>query len=139
MKHDVNEYRMPAISYIRFTRLRKGTCTFVTQMVKRQNAIRNAFAHSGASHIEVEIHYDEGELRLRIRDDGKGIDRKILESGQSGHWGIPGMRERAQKIGSRLDFWGEKGAGTEVQLTVPAPMAYQKHRNGRRFGLFHRE
>ncbi len=127
MKHDVNEYRMPAISYIRFARLRKGNCTFVTQMVKRQNAIRNAFAHSGASHIEVEIHYDEGELRLRIRDDGKGIYR------------IPGMRERAQKIGSRLDFWSEKGAGTEVQLTVPAAIGYQKHRNGRRFGLFHRE
>jgi signal transduction histidine kinase len=62
----------------------------------------------------VEIHYDEGELRLRIRDDGKEIDR------------IPGMRERAQKIGSRLDFWSEKGAGTEVQLTVPAAIGYQK-------------
>jgi hypothetical protein len=46
------------------------------------------------------------------------------------------MRERAQRIGARLDFWSEVGAGTEVELTVPASMAYQKGRDGRRFRLF---
>lgn len=98
-----------------------------------REVIRNAFAHAAASLIEVEIHYDSAQLRLRIRDDGKGIDPEILKAGgQPGHWGIPGMRERAQRIGSRLDFWSEKGAGTEVQLTVPAARAYEKHRNGRR-------
>ena len=102
-------------------------------------AIRNAFKHSGASRIEVEIHYDHDQLRLRIRDDGKGIDPQTLEaSGKSGHFGIPGIRERAQRIGSRLDFWSEAGAGTEVELTVPAVMAYRKQRNGRRFRLFRR-
>ena len=80
-----------------------------------REVIRNAFQHAAASHIEVEIRYDEDQLRLRIRDDGKGIDPKILKAGgQSGHWGIPGIRERAQRIGSRLEFWSEVGAGTEA-------------------------
>jgi signal transduction histidine kinase len=103
-----------------------------------REVIRNAFAHAAASHIEVEVRYDQDHLRLRVRDDGKGIDPKILEAGgQSGHFGIPGMRERAQRIGARLDFWSEVGAGTEAELTVPASMAYQKRRNEGRFRLFH--
>ncbi len=104
-----------------------------------REVIRNAFAHAAASNIEVEIRYDRDQLRVRIRDDGKGIDPKILAAGgQPGHWGISGMRERAQRIGSRLDFWSEMGAGTEVQLTVPAAMAYEKRRPNRRFRLLHR-
>ena len=67
---------------------------------------------------------------MRIRDDGKGIDPKILEDGgRPGHWGISGMRERAQRIGAQLDFWSEMGAGTEVQLTIPAAVAYEKRRH----------
>ena len=101
-----------------------------------REVVRNAFAHAAASHIEVEIRYDKDQLRLRIRDDGKGIDPRIVEAGGvSGHFGIPGIRERAQRIGSRLDFWSTQGAGTEVQLTVPASMAYEKQH---RFRLFHK-
>lgn len=99
-----------------------------------REVVRNAFAHAAASHLEVEIRYDHDQLRLRIRDDGKGIDPKIVEAGGvSGHFGIPGMRERAQRIGSRLDFWSVQGGGTEVQLTIPAAMAYEKRRHNRRF------
>lgn len=105
-------------------------------MIARE-IIRNAFHHADANLIEVEIRYDEDKLRLRIRDDGKGIDRKVLESGgQPGHWGIPGMRERAQRIGSQLQFWSEMGAGTEVELTIPASMAYERPHKDRRFRLF---
>ncbi len=104
-----------------------------------REAIRNAFAHAAAGKIEVEIRYDQNQLRVRIRDDGRGIDSTVLEvGGRSGHFGIPGMRERAQRIGARLDFWSEMGAGTEVQLTVPASMAYQKQRNGQRLRFFDR-
>ena len=104
-----------------------------------REVIRNAFAHAVATHVEVEIRYDQNQLRVRVRDDGKGIEPKILETGgQTGHFGIPGMRERAQRIGAHLDFWSEVGAGTEVELTVPASMAYQKRHKGRGFGLFHR-
>ena len=102
-----------------------------------REAIRNAFHHAVANRIEVEIRYDEHELRLRIRDDGEGIDSEVLEaSGRPGHWGLPGIRERAQRIGSRLDFWTEAGAGTEVELRVPAAMAYEAKRNEHGFRLF---
>jgi signal transduction histidine kinase/streptogramin lyase len=100
--------------------------------------IRNAFHHAVASRIEIEIRYDERQLRLRIRDDGKGIDPKVVEaSSRLGHWGLPGMRERSQRIGARLEFWSETGAGTEVELKVPAEIAYEKQRERRRFRLFH--
>jgi signal transduction histidine kinase/ligand-binding sensor domain-containing protein len=99
--------------------------------------IRNAFLHAVASRIEVDIQYEERQLRLRIRDDGKGIDPKVLKaSGRPGHWGLPGIRERAQRISSPLKFWSEAGAGTEVELRVPAAIAYEKAPAGRRFGLF---
>ena len=102
-----------------------------------REVIRNAFHHAAASHIEVEIRYDDHQLRLRIRDNGKGIDPKVLEaSGSPGHWGLPGIRERAKQIGSRLEFWSEVGAGTEVELGIPAAMAYEKQRDGHRFRLF---
>jgi ligand-binding sensor domain-containing protein/signal transduction histidine kinase len=99
--------------------------------------LRNAFQHAEASQIEVEIRYDDRELRVRIRDDGKGIARQVLQGGGSaGHWGLRGVRERAQQIGARLDFWSEAGAGTEVELTIPASIAYEKSKERRRLRLF---
>jgi signal transduction histidine kinase len=98
--------------------------------------LRNAFQHAQASRIEVEIRYDDREFRLRVRDDGKGVDSRVLEGGgTAGHWGVRGVRERAQQIGARLDFWSEAGAGTEVELTVPAAIAYEKAMKRRRFSL----
>jgi signal transduction histidine kinase len=89
-----------------------------------REALRNAFLHAQASKIEAEITYNERLLRLRIRDDGKGIDPKLLDAGRDGHWGLPGMRERAQQIGAQLDMWSEVGAGTEVELRIPGSIAY---------------
>jgi PAS domain S-box-containing protein len=91
-----------------------------------REAVRNAFRHAGARHIEASILYDDRMLRLRIRDDGKGIDPKVLEEGgRAGHWGLIGIRERAKRMGAQLDFSSEVGGGTEVQLTVPASLAYE--------------
>jgi signal transduction histidine kinase len=99
--------------------------------------LRNALQHARASRIETEIRYDEGELRVRIRDDGKGIEPQVLQAGgKEGHWGLRGARERAQQIGARLDFWSEIGAGTEVELLVPAAIAYQNSKGRRRLKLF---
>jgi hypothetical protein len=105
-----------------------------------REVLRNAFRHAHANRIEAEIRYDIRLLRLRIRDDGKGIDRNVLEKGaRAGHWGLPGVRERAKRIGARLVFWSEIGAGTEVELTVPSRVAYAKSHVRRRFGLFRKK
>src|SRR5882762_7828837 len=89
--------------------------------------LRNAFQHAQACQIEAEVRYGNAELRLRIRDDGKGMDANVLqEGGRAGHWGLPGIRERAKQIGARLDIWSEAAAGTEIELTVPASVAYAK-------------
>jgi len=88
-------------------------------------AMRNAFRHGDAHHIEVEIRYDKRQLRLRMRDDGKGIGPKVLtDDGSQGHYGLQGMRERAKLLGGELTVWTELDSGTEVELTIPAAHAY---------------
>jgi len=89
--------------------------------------LRNAFRHAQSSRIEVEIRYDAIRLRLRIRDDGKGIDPRLLDNeGRTGHWGLQGMRERAHLIGGNFEIWSDVGLGTEVELTLPASVAYEE-------------
>jgi nitrate/nitrite-specific signal transduction histidine kinase len=85
------------------------------------DVLRNAFCHAQAAHIEAEVTYGAHEVRLRIRDDGKGIDTKHLSAGRARHWGLAGMRERAAQIGAQLNLWSEVGAGTEVELHIRAP------------------
>src|SRR5262249_18763940 len=67
------------------------------------------------------------QLRLRIRDNGKGIDPNVLQAGaRAGHYGLPGMRERAKVVGGKLAVWSELDSGTETELTIPAAIAYAK-------------
>jgi signal transduction histidine kinase len=102
-----------------------------------REVIANAFQHASARQIEAEIRYDSRAFRLRIRDDGAGIDPRVLKQGKrAGHWGLPGIRERAEQIGARLDFWSEAEIGTEVQLAIPASLAYFKSDSAHRFTLF---
>ena len=91
-------------------------------------AVRNAFRHANAQRIEVEIRYDDRRLRVRVRDDGRGIQPAVLEGDRPGHFGLPGMRERAEIIGGRLTVWSEGGLGTEIELTIPAGAAYVRSR-----------
>jgi signal transduction histidine kinase len=102
-----------------------------------REALHNAFRHAQATKIEAEITYAERLLRLRIRDDGAGIDSKVVATGREGHWGLQGMRERAQQIGGQLEIWSQAGAGTEVDLRVPGEIAYAAVPSSRgRFRLF---
>ena len=99
-------------------------------------ALRNAFKHAQARHIEVELRYDERQFRLRVRDDGKGIDAKLLNEGERpGHYGLRGMRERAKLMGGKLTVWSEVDAGTEVELRIPATNAYATPDGGKRSWL----
>jgi signal transduction histidine kinase len=96
-----------------------------------KEGLGNAFRHSGAHSIEAELNYERSELRIRIRDDGTGIDSAILRQGhRDGHFGLPGMRERAQKVGAHLDVWSRTGAGTEVEVRIAARIAYGSDPNG---------
>jgi nitrate/nitrite-specific signal transduction histidine kinase len=70
-------------------------------------------------------------LRIHIRDDGKGIDSEILaKGGVSGHWGMSGMRERSHKLGARLLVRSGAGSGTDVELDIPAAVAYRDRSAG---------
>jgi signal transduction histidine kinase len=89
-----------------------------------REAVRNAFRHAQAHDIEAQITYNARALQLCIRDDGKGIDPGIVTEGRVGHYGLPGMRERARRIGGKLDVWTAAGAGTEIALNIPASIAY---------------
>jgi signal transduction histidine kinase len=94
-------------------------------------SLRNAFRHAHARQIEVEIHYDAEQFRLRMRDDGKGIDPAVLAGhAPTGHFGLAGMRERAKLIGGTLTVWSDVGEGTEVELRIPAGVAYATARKG---------
>jgi hypothetical protein len=94
-----------------------------------REALVNAFTHSNALKIECEISYDPAGVRLRIRDDGHGINPEILKGGRAGHWGLSGMRERAQNVGGQLNVWSNAGAGTEIELILPSKVAYLRGAN----------
>lgn len=85
-----------------------------------QEALANAFRHANASRIELETISDREGLRLRVRDDGIGMPSGVTtRTGRAGHWGVIGMRERAERIGARLQIWSGVGSGTEVDICLP--------------------
>jgi signal transduction histidine kinase len=90
-----------------------------------REALINAFRHSHAKNIEIEMRYSPNHLRVLVRDDGCGIEPHIVKSGREGHWGLPGMRERAEQIGARLHVYSGASGGTEVELSVPGHVAFQ--------------
>jgi PAS domain S-box-containing protein len=97
-------------------------------------ALGNAFLHAQARNIEVEIRYEEQQFRLRIRDDGKGIDPELLSAGgREGHFGLHSMKERAEIADGKLEIWSRGGAGTEIELTIPASSAYLGSRPSPKF------
>src|SRR5687768_9824871 len=99
-----------------------------------REALVNAFRHSGATRIEVGVECGRRHLRVLVRDDGSGIDDEVLRSGRDGHWGLSGMRERAERIGARLKVRSRAASGTEVELNVPGHVAYQAQPAARTHG-----
>jgi signal transduction histidine kinase len=90
-------------------------------------ALRNAFRHADAEHIEALIRYEKRQLRITVQDDGKGIEDAVLRrGGRVGHHGLLGMRERAKLVGGRLEVWSNPDSGTKVELSIPASLAYRK-------------
>jgi signal transduction histidine kinase len=101
-----------------------------------REAVSNAYQHAKAGHIETEVTFGDADLIIRVRDDGIGVDPEVLARGQRpGHWGLPGMRERSESFGGHLHVWSEGNAGTEVELRIPADIAYSEPRRSSFAGL----
>jgi signal transduction histidine kinase len=93
-------------------------------------AIRNACRHSFASQLEIELTYGQ-DFVLRVADDGVGIDSVVADRGKDGHFGLQGMRERANRIGGRLTLASSPASGTEIKLVVPGGIVFQQAMNVR--------
>jgi signal transduction histidine kinase len=101
-------------------------------------AVRNALQHAQAGRIDVEIRYEQRQLWLRIRDNGKGIDTNVLESGaRAGHYGLPGLQERTKLVGGKLTVSSKPESGTEIELTIPASVVYESESG--RHAIFQRK
>ncbi|HEY6347431.1 MAG TPA: two-component regulator propeller domain-containing protein [Bryobacteraceae bacterium] len=84
-----------------------------------QEAVANALKHAKPRNIWVELERTNQALRLRVRDDGKGFEPSGTSSILAGHYGILGMRERAERLGGTFDLESGPEAGTVVEVTVP--------------------
>ena len=89
-------------------------------------ALRNAVKHAQARQIIVTVHYEARQLRVTIRDDGTGMDEETMRRKQPpGHFGLPGMRERAAIVRGQVEIRSAVGAGTEIELRVRGAIAYR--------------
>ena len=102
-------------------------CSHELYLVGRE-AVVNAYRHAGATLIEVELVYNVASLHLFVRDDGRGIEEAVLQSGKERHWGLTGMRERATKVGAQFRIYSRTAKGTEIELVVPSRVAYMRDR-----------
>lgn len=90
-----------------------------------REALANALRHARAAEIALELIYEARQLRLVCRDNGRGVDAEVTRAGfKGGHWGIPGMRERARSLGCKLEMVSSAGSGTLIQVCVEARKAY---------------
>jgi signal transduction histidine kinase len=85
-----------------------------------REALANAVKHSHSRSVDVELKYAPSSVALRVRDDGCGFDPRIPSPASGGHYGLIGMRERAERIGGRFTLTSLPGEGTEVLVEVPA-------------------
>ena len=97
-----------------------------------REALANTFRHARAKHVEIDVEYSRDELTVRVRDDGRGMAPPIVDEGRPGHFGLPGMRERAEQMGAVLRLWSREGAGTEVEIRMPSKTAFANASPGRR-------
>lgn len=131
MGHELGETHLHGAVLPNFRVVVEGVPQPINPMVRDdlyrigREAIGNAFRHAQATQIEVDLTYQPRALTLRVRDDGIGIDSTLLErGGRDGHWGLPGMRERAKGWGGRFNLWSQLHQGTEIEVSIPRAVAY---------------
>jgi signal transduction histidine kinase len=109
----------------------RGNERVISSVVSREiymfgrEALTNAFRHSGAVHVWFNLHAEVDEIKLQVRDDGRGIEAEILSNGyRDGHWGLQNMKERAERLSARYRMVSSPESGTTVEIAIPAYMAY---------------
>jgi len=102
-----------------------------------REALLNAFRHSGASRVEVSVEYASKRLRIAVHDDGKGISPELFRSGCHEHMGLSWMQQQAERMGAKLKLLSRVSAGTEVELSVPAHIAFASQASVQRLGWAH--
>jgi signal transduction histidine kinase len=86
-----------------------------------QEAVNNVLKHARANKIWVALLLEARELHMRIVDDGQGFEDQDAFSPKDGHFGLRGMRERAERLGGELQLVSHPGEGTRVEVRVPLP------------------
>ena len=86
-----------------------------------QEAVTNVLKHAAASRVVIQLHTEARRISLRIRDNGRGFEQQDVFTSSGGHFGLLGMRERAERLGGELRLASQPGGGTEVEVTVPLP------------------
>jgi signal transduction histidine kinase len=102
-------------------------CPAVSHEVFRigSEAIRNAFRHARARHIQVQFRISPAEFALAVIDDGIGIEPSVLSKGPAeGHFGFAGMRERAKIVNGEVTSSSDSGLGTRIELKIPTAHAF---------------
>jgi|SRR5580704_4291813 signal transduction histidine kinase len=130
----------PAGAGAKFRVVREGRPRGLRPVIRQEayrigrEAVLNAFRHSGASRVEVDLEYAPTRLRVTVRDDGKGIMPGLLGSGCGGHRGLSAMRDLAEQMGAKLKLLSRVAAGTEVELSIPGGIAFSSPTKLRRLG-----
>ena len=126
--------QMPSAQRPELRVIQTGTPRDVHPIVREEvasiaiEAMLNAQHHAAAAAIEIEISYEPRQLRLHVRDNGRGMDESTVRSGRDGHFGLVGMQERTKRVRGEINIWSRPNAGTEVSLSVPASVAYVRER-----------
>jgi signal transduction histidine kinase len=99
-----------------------------------REALLNAFRHSKAGRVEVDLEYAPRQFRIAVRDNGTGITAESFRAGRGGHKGLSGMRDLAERMGAKLKLLSRAAAGTEVELSIPGHIAFASQIHVRRLG-----
>ena len=94
-----------------------------------REALRNAIRHSTSDTVQIQTEFSVNHFSMIVRDRGRGIDPEHLQDMRPGHFGIHGMRERADRMGATLELHTDATLGTEWRLNVPGKLAYQDDRS----------
>jgi signal transduction histidine kinase/ligand-binding sensor domain-containing protein len=124
--------QLQSISMVQFQISEEGEARPLNSSIEEElsliacEAITNAFRHSGASLIRLEIVFRWNSLQVRVTDNGKGVDPTILAAGErTNHYGLLNMRERADKMRAKFNIHSSKNTGTIVQIEIPGTIAFR--------------